>query len=57
MAGSKSIINEAFNVNSFLLSMYSFVPSIGSTSQKFLYLLFLFKLTVSSEIKGILGVI
>ena len=57
MAGSKSIIKEAFNVNSSLLFMYSFVPSIGSTNQKFLYSFFLFKLNVSSEIKGIFGVV
>ena len=52
----QEIIKEAFNVNSSWLFIYSLVPSIGSTNQKFLYFSFLFKLIVSSEIRGMLGV-
>ena len=54
--GTLFITKAAFNVYSSFPAIYSFVPSIGSINQKIFDLFFSFRLTVSSEIIGILGV-
>ena len=56
MTGRLLTIKPAFKVYSSLPAIYSFVPSIGSTSQYVFSVFFFFKSTVSSEIIGMLGV-
>ena len=55
MVGAVLTIKPAFKVNSSLPAIYSFVPSIGSISQKVFNLFFWVKSTVSSEIIGMFG--